>query len=152
VVILSDHRWCDRAAGLREMRRVAGRRVLILNADPGLAERFWLSREYLPGFLDLIPAPYRRPGHWSEELRELLGEVRVRTVAVPHDCRDGFYQAYWRWRGYNATSTTGPGRRLTASSWRNRSSTSDCGWSSPRSVEAPRGGDASTRCSSLASI
>jgi hypothetical protein len=23
-------------------------------------------------------------------------EVEVRPVPVPHDCRDGFYQAYWR--------------------------------------------------------
>jgi hypothetical protein len=62
------------------MRRVARRRVLVLNADPGLAERFWLSREYLPGFLRLIPARYRRRGHWGGELRELLGDVETRPV------------------------------------------------------------------------
>jgi hypothetical protein len=25
-----------------------------------------------------------------------LGEVEMRTVPIPHDCRDGFYGAYWR--------------------------------------------------------
>ena len=84
------------AVGLREMRRVARRRILILNADPAKAESFWLTREYLPGFLALIPAPYRRRGHWEQELRDLLGAVEAQPVPVPHDCRDGFYQSYWR--------------------------------------------------------
>jgi SAM-dependent methyltransferase len=96
IAVFSDHHWSDRPRGIREMLRVARRRVLILNADPSLAERFWLTREYLPGFLDLIPEPYRRPGYWVEELQALLGEVEVQPVPVPHDCRDGFYQAYWR--------------------------------------------------------
>lgn len=92
----SDHHWKDRAAGLREMLRVARHRVLLLNGDPSLAERFWLTRDYLPGFIGLIPERYRRAGYWHQELQRLWGEVEVRTVPVPHDCRDGFYQAYWR--------------------------------------------------------
>lgn len=98
MAIISDHHWSDREAGLREMLRVARHRVLILNADPGLAERFWLTREYLPGFIGLIPERYRRRGFWEQELRSLLGaaEVQPVPVPVPHDCQDGFYQAYWR--------------------------------------------------------
>lgn len=96
MAIVADHHWDDRAMGLGEMRRVARDRVLILNADPGLAGSFWLTRDYLPGFLALIPERYRRPGRWSEELRLLLGDADVRPVPVPHDCYDGFYQAYWR--------------------------------------------------------
>ncbi len=96
MAINSDHHWADRAAGLREMARVARHRVLLLNADPSLAERFWLTREYLPGFLSLIPGPYRSPGHWERELRESLGALEIQPVPIPHDCRDGFYQAYWR--------------------------------------------------------
>lgn len=96
MAIISDHHWSDRAAGLHEMLRVARQRVLILNADPGLAESFWLTRDYLPGFLGLIPARYREAGHWAHELRQLIGDIEVQPVPVPHDCRDGFYQAYWR--------------------------------------------------------
>lgn len=96
MAIISDHHWSDRAAGLGEMLRVARHRVLILNADPGRAESFWLTRDYLPGFLHFIPGQYRRPGYWEQELQGLLGPVEVRPVPVPHDCRDGFYQAYWR--------------------------------------------------------
>jgi SAM-dependent methyltransferase len=96
MAIISDHHWSDRAAGLCEMLRVARHRVLILNADPGLARRFWLTRDYLPGFTSLIPERYRRPGYWEQELRGLLGRVEMRPVPVPHACHDGFYQAYWR--------------------------------------------------------
>jgi SAM-dependent methyltransferase len=96
MAIISDHHWADRAAGLREMARVARHRVVLMNSDPSLADRFWLTRDYLPGVFELILRPYRAPGHWERQLRELLGELDIATVAVPHDCRDGFYQAYWR--------------------------------------------------------
>jgi SAM-dependent methyltransferase len=97
MAVLSDHHWRRRSEGMRELRRVARRRVVLFNADPAQAERFWLTREYLPGFLDLISAPYRQPGHWTAELAALLeGELRIVPVPIPHDCRDGFYGAYWR--------------------------------------------------------
>jgi SAM-dependent methyltransferase len=96
MAIISDHHWSDRPAGLGEMLRVARRRVLLLNADPSLSRLFWLTRDYLPGFVNLVPEPYRQPRYWEQELQDLLGEVEVQPVRVPHDCYDGFYQAYWR--------------------------------------------------------
>jgi SAM-dependent methyltransferase len=96
MAIVTDHHWSDRAAGLREMVRVARKRVLLVNMDPALAERFWMTRDYLPCFMDLVPERYRKPGFWSGELRELLGHVEIEPIPVPHDCVDGFYQAYWR--------------------------------------------------------
>ncbi len=47
MAILSDHLWVDRRQGLRELRRVARRRVVLFNADPTAAGRFWLTRDYL---------------------------------------------------------------------------------------------------------
>jgi SAM-dependent methyltransferase len=97
MAILSDHHWSDRAAGLREMARVARRRVVVFNLDPALWERFWLSTEYLPGALRIVLPEYRPAGTWERRFRALLGErVELRPVAIPHDCRDGFYSAYWR--------------------------------------------------------
>ncbi len=96
MAVISDHHWRDRRAGLREMARVARRRILLLNADPSLAMEFWLTRDYLTGFADLIPEQYRQKGQWRAELEAVLGEVEVQPVPVPHDCLDGFYQAYWR--------------------------------------------------------
>jgi SAM-dependent methyltransferase len=76
MAILTDHHWSDRRAGLREMCRVARRRVVVFNADPALIGLFWLTTEYLPGVGDLIMPAYARAGVWEEELRELLGPPR----------------------------------------------------------------------------
>jgi SAM-dependent methyltransferase len=96
LAVLSDHHWSDRHAGLCELRRVARRRVVVINADPLLADLFWLTRDYLPSFHDLVPACFTTPGAWRASLEAALGRVTVRPLPVPHDCRDGFYQAWWR--------------------------------------------------------
>jgi SAM-dependent methyltransferase len=97
MALVSDHHWQDRAAGLRELRRVARRRVVLLNTDPSRFLDFWLTRDYLPELAEIVPAPYREPGYWARELEQLLGgRLTIEAVPIPHDCSDGFYQAYWR--------------------------------------------------------
>jgi ubiquinone/menaquinone biosynthesis C-methylase UbiE len=49
MAVLTDHHWPDRCAGLRELRRVA-RRAVVLTFDPAYTDAFWLVAEYLPGF------------------------------------------------------------------------------------------------------
>jgi SAM-dependent methyltransferase len=96
MAVFSDHHWSDRAAGLREARRVARSRVVLLNADPSLMARYWLTAEYLTGFLDLYPDRLRSARAWKADLEQHLGPVRLAVIPIPHDCRDGFYAAYWR--------------------------------------------------------
>jgi SAM-dependent methyltransferase len=96
MAVLSDHHWSDRQRGLRELRRVAHERVVLFNANPAEADLFWMTTEYLPEFLGLIPARYRRPGAWENDLRATLGPLDLTPVPVPHDCTDGFYGAHWR--------------------------------------------------------
>jgi SAM-dependent methyltransferase len=96
MAVLSDHHWTDRARGLRELRRVARDRVVLVNADPAEAGRFWLTREYLAAVFDIIPEPYRARGAWERELRAALGDLALVRIPIPHDCRDGFYGAFWR--------------------------------------------------------
>ena len=96
MAVLSDHHWHDRPRGLRELRRVARRRVVLFNADPGEADRFWLTSEYLPQFLDLIPDRYRPAGSWRRDLEQTLGPVSMVSAPIPDDCADGFYGAFWR--------------------------------------------------------
>jgi len=97
LAVLTDHHWSDRHRALRELRRVARRRVVLFNADPSEAKRFWLTDEYLPGFLDLIPEPFQRPGAWRADFADALGSrLTMEPVPIPHDCLDGFYGAFWR--------------------------------------------------------
>ena len=90
LAVLTLHHWPDWAAGLREMRRVARRRMVLLTWDPA-STGFWLS-EYLPDILRVDRAIF--PG--IDDLRAVLGRVDVVDVPVPHDCSDGFMGAYWR--------------------------------------------------------
>jgi SAM-dependent methyltransferase len=88
--ILSDHHWDDRAAGLRELRRVARRRVVLFTWDPRFRDAFWLTRDYMPASRRLIP------GMALQDIAGCLGGARILPVPVPWDCRDGFYHAFWR--------------------------------------------------------
>jgi SAM-dependent methyltransferase len=91
LAVLTDHHWSDRAGGLRELRRVA-RRAVVLTFDSALADRFWAVRDYFPGFLGLR-------GLALADLVDALGgpgDVHVETVPIPWDCIDGFWLAWWR--------------------------------------------------------
>jgi SAM-dependent methyltransferase len=90
MAVLSDHHWSDPRRGIAEMRRVAGR-VVILTFDPATTHDTWLVSEYLPCFADILTDAFR-----LEEIVEHLGGARVEPVPVPHDCTDGFFHAYWR--------------------------------------------------------
>ena len=85
---LSDHHWADRAAGLRELRRVA-RRVVVFQWDPAYRDAFWLVRDHVRDFAAGLEGTF-------DVLREALGGPREIPVPIPHDCRDGFLMAYWR--------------------------------------------------------
>ncbi|MER5602580.1 MerR family transcriptional regulator [Streptomyces sp. NPDC002265] len=86
------HHWRDPIAGLREMRRVA-RRVVVVTYDAGdteRRERFWLTRDYLPEFAGLLT-------DWPSlaDLTRAIGG-RAEPVLIPWDCADGFFEAFWR--------------------------------------------------------
>jgi SAM-dependent methyltransferase len=89
MAILTMHHWPDWERGLGEMMRVSRDGVVLLTWDP---ERwgFWLV-DYLPELaeVDRVIVPT------MDELRSALGPVRIRPVAVPIDCMDGFFGAYW---------------------------------------------------------
>ena len=86
------HHWQDPIAGLREMRRVA-RRVVVLTFDAEDAlrhHRFWLARDYLPEFAGLFTT-------WPAlDVQAGVIGARAEPVPVPWDCADGFFEAYWR--------------------------------------------------------
>jgi SAM-dependent methyltransferase len=90
--VLTIHHWADQAAGLRELRRVARRRVVLLTWDPDSIGDFWLTTDYLPEIIEL-DLPRFSP---VAALAESLGPIRAIPVPVPHDCQDGFLGAFWR--------------------------------------------------------
>lgn len=90
MAVLSVHHWNDQPAGLREMRRVAGRCVIFSFDIAVLHDAFWLVRDYVPEFREMeshVPLP--------AQIAEIVGAARVDPVPLPADCRDGFLAAYW---------------------------------------------------------
>ncbi|MGI9168726.1 MAG: class I SAM-dependent methyltransferase [Caulobacteraceae bacterium] len=89
MAILTVHHWPDKAAGLREMRRVTRGRIALLTFDP--SRRPWPT-DYFPELAALDEA--QMPA--MSDYEKWLGDVQVAPFLVPHDCTDGFLYAYWR--------------------------------------------------------
>jgi SAM-dependent methyltransferase len=91
MAVLTIHHWSDWRLGLRELRRVARRRVVLLTFDTEASD-FWLTRDYLPELVTLD----RRIMPPLEALAGELGPFEAMPVPIPYDCSDGFLGAYWR--------------------------------------------------------
>jgi SAM-dependent methyltransferase len=89
MAILTIHHWTDKAAGLREMRRVTQGPIVLLTFDP--AHRPWLT-DYLPQLVRLDDAQMPQMADYAR----WLGPVRIEPLPIPHDCTDGFLYANWR--------------------------------------------------------
>jgi SAM-dependent methyltransferase len=82
--------WSDVRAGLRELHRVARRRIVIFLRDPTRGTPFWLVEEYLPA---LDPSP--RIAAIVETIEAELRPIKALPVPLPRDCLDGVFSAYW---------------------------------------------------------
>jgi len=91
LAVFTVHHWSNPSLGLREMRRVGGR-VVILHFDRVVHNQFWLFSDYLPECADLRASQPQTP----DEVASELGADRIEVVPVPADCTDGFNWAYWR--------------------------------------------------------
>jgi SAM-dependent methyltransferase len=90
MALMTLHHWNDWRAGIRELRRVARRRVVVWTFDPAAIGDFWLVRDYLPELLELELA---RCPPLHEQVKALGASVQ--PVPIPRDCRDGVLAAYW---------------------------------------------------------
>jgi SAM-dependent methyltransferase len=89
MAIYTDFHWRDRRRGIAEMVRVSRDRVVLLTVDRLAAERYWLTRDYLPDANEMF-APLTR-------VTELLPTPpQITPVLIPHDCQDGFVHAFWK--------------------------------------------------------
>ena len=89
MAVLTVHHWTDPAAGLAEMRRVTRGPIVIVGTDIAAWFRSWLGG-YFHDMADLDGEIT------ADETAALLGADRVEVLETPHDCRDGFFGAYWR--------------------------------------------------------
>jgi SAM-dependent methyltransferase len=93
MAILTLHHWDeDRECGVRELRRVARDRVVILTYDARVWSRVWLISDYLPEIGELDSATFPAPeliASW------LGGSVRIETVPLSRDTPDWMLGSYW---------------------------------------------------------
>lgn len=152
---ITVHQWHDLERGLCEMRRVARGPVVVLTGDPAALATWWLA-DYVP---NLFRAEAERAPAIELICQILDGTTEVQPVPVPHDCVDGFIEAFyarpellldeqvragqsaWRFadqapsppgsRGWPRTCVRGNGTAATRACVPNRSCSARSGWSSP---------------------
>lgn len=95
MAILSAHHWGNFELGLREMARVARKRVVLLTWFPDVA-KFWLTEDYFPQIAAHDRVIFPTGSELAAMLDRLVGPVRITLVPIPHDCRDGLLGAFWR--------------------------------------------------------
>lgn len=84
------HHWKDVRSGVREMRRVARQRVVILHRNPAEGMPLWLTERYFPSLIS-TSGMERIKAVVVEELPNL----RSVPVPLPADCQDGLFSGYW---------------------------------------------------------
>jgi SAM-dependent methyltransferase len=90
MALMTLHHWADWRAGVREMKRVTRKRIVIWTFDPAAIADFWLVRDYLPELLELEVARCPPMGDQVDAL-----QAYVEPVPIPRDCFDGVLGAYW---------------------------------------------------------
>lgn len=93
MAIVTLHHWDEaRERGVREMRRVARNRVVILTYDAEVSGSMWLMRDYLAEVAQLDNAIFPPP---AEIASWLGGAVDIETVPIPRDTPDWMLGSYW---------------------------------------------------------
>lgn len=91
MAMVTIHHWPDIEKGLKELRRVTRRQVIIMTFDPAQLDNFW-NAEYFPEVIAVEKARYPT----IEFIKNGLGEnCKVISIPIPLDCKDGFQEAYY---------------------------------------------------------
>src|SRR6185503_17153058 len=102
MAILSAHHWTELERGLREMARVARKRIVLLTWVPDApgAAPFWLTEDYFPEIVahdrTIFPSAAALTAMLERIVGAGCGRVRMTPLPMPHDCIDGLLCAYWR--------------------------------------------------------
>jgi len=83
------HHWTDLPRGVAELRRVAGRTVIVTHSS--VTNDLWVTSDYWPGM-----ALQRRDHIQLQALVDLLGgNARIELLPLPRDCTDGSGESFW---------------------------------------------------------
>jgi len=91
MAIMTLHHWSDVERGLRELVRVARRRVVVLTFEPEAWREQWIVRDYLPEIMDERAPSFPSPGR----VLEVLPSATVDVVPAPADCTDLMFATLW---------------------------------------------------------
>ena len=91
MAILTVHHWPDMDKGLKELRRVTRKQVVIMTFDPQQLDNFW-NANYFPELIEVEKARYPAIDFVK---RSLGGKAEVVPVPIPFDCSDGFQEAFY---------------------------------------------------------
>jgi SAM-dependent methyltransferase len=91
MAIITLHHWADVEAGLREMVRVARRRVVLVTFDPEVWPEHWIVRDYLPEVLTHIAPVFPS----LSRVLATLPPAAVEPLPAPRDCTDRMFATLW---------------------------------------------------------
>jgi SAM-dependent methyltransferase len=93
MAILTLHHWDSaQERGVRELRRVARNRVVILTYDARVSGRMWLMADYVPEVAELDKRIFPPP----ETLLDWLGgDAEVQPLPLPRDTSDWMLGSFW---------------------------------------------------------
>jgi SAM-dependent methyltransferase len=93
MAVLTVHHWdAAQERGVRELRRVARDRVVILTYDPGVSARMWLMADYLPEVAQLDARTFPPLGALAAWLGD---DVTVEPIPVHRDTPDWMLGSFW---------------------------------------------------------
>ena len=91
MAMVTVHHWPDMDKGLKELRRVAKKQVLVMTFDPEQLDNFW-NVNYFPELIEVEKARYPT----IEFIKNSLGRnCEVISIPIPLDCVDGFQEAFY---------------------------------------------------------
>lgn len=93
MTVLSIHHWHPHLRqGIKEMCRVARKRVVIVTSDPSVCGKMWLLADYLPETAELDNQIFPLP----EAICEWLdGNARIECVPTSRDTPDWSLASFW---------------------------------------------------------
>jgi len=94
MAMLTIHQWPDKAAGLREVRRVTRGPIVVLYFDVDEFKRFWLI-DYIPELGEADRSRFGSLHEFRALLAPISSRVDVHEVPIAIDCTDGFTEAYY---------------------------------------------------------